>query len=341
MASALDRRTGRYAKVELAATIPVQLRGKVPLRAVAGDFDGDGRTDAVLVADDGKVLLLRNASAPNGPPRFACHDTDALLPAGLRRVCSGRFRSGAGDELVWLDSKGTVLRAGWEFSGDDRPRLVHTVEILRVGPDEHLVAGRFRGLDTSDLIVGRRLLPRGEASGAITLPELPTEAETQSDRHWIVADVDGNGCDDLIRQRNSKEPFPGWYAPLTYRWQFAGAARFERFQGHDTLVHFSHRPGDQKRGFISTSGDGLLDDWKTGRTRPGGLDLKSLGCVVGRERSHRRDRKVSDVDFRLLRAEVETTVRAFAAMPVTNPDGSHGIALHVIYRDPTPPRRMR
>ncbi len=135
VASALDRRTGRYAKVDLAATIPVQLRGKVPLRAVAGDFDGDGRTDAVLVADDGKVLLLRNASASNGPPRFDCLDTDALLPAGLRRVCCRPFPSGPVTNWSGTTARAIVLRAGWEFPGVDRPRLVRNVEVLTVSPD--------------------------------------------------------------------------------------------------------------------------------------------------------------------------------------------------------------
>ncbi len=35
-------------------------------------------------------------------------------------------------------------------------------------------------------------------------------------------------------------------------------------------------------------------------------------------------------------AEVEITVRDFASLPVKNRDGSRGIALHVVYRDPTP-----
>ncbi len=86
--SGFDRKTGRYANDDLAATIPPQLRGKVPLRAVAGDFDGDSRTDVALVADDGKVLLLRNDRGSIGSPRFVCLDTDALLPPALAQVCA-------------------------------------------------------------------------------------------------------------------------------------------------------------------------------------------------------------------------------------------------------------
>ncbi len=89
-----DRKTGRYANDDLAATIPTQLRGKVPLRAVAGDFDGDSLTDVALVADDGRVLLLRNDRGSNGSPRFVCVDTDALLPPALAQRMRGPFRSG-------------------------------------------------------------------------------------------------------------------------------------------------------------------------------------------------------------------------------------------------------
>ena len=102
------------------------------------------------------------------------------------------------------------------------------------------------------------------------------------------------------------------------------------------MIHFSSLEGDQHKGYIASSGDGLLDDWKTGRIRPGGLDLKAMGCRVGRKDLIVEIERLSTVDLRLLSAEVELTVRAFAAMPVANPDGSHGIALHAIYRDPTP-----
>ncbi len=165
---------------------------------------------------------------------------------------------------------------------------------------------------------------------------LPAPGAAHGDRHWIVADVDGNGSDDLIRQLDSGEPFPGWYAPPTYRWLYEGPRNFRRFVGHDTLIHFSHREGDSQRGFISTAGDGLLDDWKTGRVKPGGLDLKALGCRVGRKDLIVEVERWTNVDPRLLAAEVEISVRSFAAMPVANPDGSHGITLHPVYRQPIP-----
>ncbi len=336
--SGFDRKNGRYAHDDLAATIPPQLRGKVPLRAVALDFDGDGRPDVGLVADDGRVLLLRNDRGSSRAPRFVCvdTDTDALLPAALAHVCAGRFGQGPGDDLVWHDQKGLIVRAGWDLNGGQKARLVRKVEVLKTDPTARLVAGHFRGQKTCDLLVGQLLLPGGDPTGAVTFSVLPAPGEDHGDRHWIAADVDGNGSDDLIRQLDSHEPFPGWYAPPTYRWLYEGPRNFRRFVGHDTLIHFSHREGDSQRGFISTAGDGLLDDWKTGRVKPGGLDLKAMGCRVGRKDLIVEIERLSTVNLRVLSAEVEVTVRAFAAMPVANPDGSHGIALHALYRDPTP-----
>jgi hypothetical protein len=336
VASAFDRKTGKYTKDDLAATIPAQLRGKDPLRAVAGDFDGDSRPDVALVADDGRVLLLRNDRGTSGSPRFVCVDTDALLPPALAHVCTGRFGQGPGDDLVWLDHKGLIVRAGYDLIPGDKARLVRKVELLRTDPTARLVAGRLRGQKTCDLLVGQLLLPGGDPTGAVTLSVLPAAGAAQGDRHWIVADIDGNGMDDLIRQLDWGEPFPGWYAPVTYRWLYEGTRNFRRFVGHDTLIHFSHREGDSQRGFISTAEDGLLDDWKTGRVKPGGLDLKALGCRVGRKDLLVEIERWNNVDPRLLATEVEISVRSFAAMPVANPDGSHGITLHPIYREPIP-----
>ena len=169
---------------------------------------------------------------------------------------------------------------------------------------------------------------------------VPTPAEAKGDRHWIVGDFDGNGRDDLLRQRESGPPFIGWVAPEPPWWSSHYSRWSEPFLAHDTLIHFSSLEGDQHKGFISSSDDGLLDDWKTGRVRPGGLDLKSIGCRVGRTDLILEIERWSNVDFRLLSPEVELTVRRFAAMPVANPDGSRGIALHVIYREPIPHERF-
>ncbi len=228
------------------------------------------------------------------------------------------------------------MRAGWDLNAGQKARLVRKVEVLKTDPTARLVAGHFRGQKTCDLLVGQLLLPGGDPTGAVTFSVLPAPGEDHGDRHWIVADVDGNGLDDLIRQRDSGEPFPGWSAPLTYRWLYEGPSNFRRFLGHNTLIHFSHREGDSRRGFISTAGDGLLDDWKTGRVKPGGLDLKALGCRVGRKDLIVEFERWTNVNPRLVAAEVELAVRCFAAMPIANPDGSHGITLHPIYPRPIP-----
>ena len=202
------------------------------------------------------------------------------------------------------------------------------------------MVGRFRGGATCDVIIGRRLLPGGDPSRAFEVATLPTPAEASGDRHWIVGDFDGNGRDDLLRQRESGPPFVGWVAPEPPWWSSHYSRWSDPFLAHDTLIHFSSLEGDQHKGYIASSGDGLLDDWKTGRVRPGGLDLKALGCRVGRRDLIVEVERFDSVNFDLLKAGVSLTIRRFAQAPVANPDGSRGIALHVIYRDPTPHEQL-
>ena len=178
--------------------------------------------------------------------------------------------------------------------------------------------------------------------GAFELPALPALAEAEGDRHWIVGDFDGNGRDDLLRQRESGPPFAGWVAPEPPWWSSHYSRWTDPFLAHDTLIHFSSLGGDQHKGYISSSGDGLLDEWKTGRVRPGGLDLKVLGCRVGRRDVIVEIERFDSVNLELLKAEVDVTVRLFAGergKPGRQPRDR--LARDLPGRDAAQPRRGR
>ena len=86
-----------YARDDLAATIAPGMRPRPPIRLVAGEFDGDGMVDAVIVDDSGRLLLLRNETAGASSPKFRCEEIEGTLPPkvaqGSRRpLC--RRRSG-------------------------------------------------------------------------------------------------------------------------------------------------------------------------------------------------------------------------------------------------------
>ena len=336
IASGAPRGGTAYARDDLAATIAPEVRPRPPIRLLAGEFDGDGMIDAVLVDDSGRLLLLRNDTAGASSPKFRCEDIEGALPPKVSQVAAGHFVAGGRAELVWKDGANMISRAGLNFAAGRRPRLDSATRLLTAEPADRLAVGRFHGGATCDVIIGRRLLPGGEASRAFEVATLPTPAEASGDRHWIVGDFDGNGRDDLLRQRESGPPFVGWVAPEPPWWSPHYSRWSDPFLAHDTLIHFSSLEGDQHKGYIASSGDGLLDDWKTGRVLPGGLDLKALGCRVGRKDLILEIERFPEVNLPVLRGEVETTIRAFAALPVKNPDGSRGIAIHVIFRDPTP-----
>ncbi len=339
VASGTRRGHVAYEHDDLAVTIAPGMRPRAP-RLVAGEFDGDGSADAVIVDDSGRVLLLRNETAGDSPPRFRCEEVEGSVPAKVAQLAAGHFVSGGRAELVWKDGENKVFRAGLTCSPGSRPRLNSATRLVTAAPGERVMVGRFLGGATCDMLIGRQLLPGGDPSRAFEVATVPTPAEAKGDRHWIVGDFDANGRDDLLRQRESGPPFPGWVAPEQPWWSSHYSRWTDPFLAHDTLIHFSSLEGDEHKGFISSSGDGLLDDWKTGRVRPGGLDLKSIGCRVGRRDVIVEVERIDSINFDRLKAEVNFTVRAFAQAHVPNPDGSRGIAVHVIYREPTPHSRV-
>ena len=315
VASRLDPGTREFRGDDTAARFAAGEMPRRPARAFAADLDGDGRRDLLVwETASGRLLTLRNAPAADGTGLRFTPGSVARKLEGARQLDVGRFVDDRQDSLVWLERDGTLRCAGLKFEANGGAHLGDEATLCRAKADDHLAVGRFRGEAESDVIVGRRILPAGDPARGVELPALPVEDEARGDVGWMAADIDGNGRDDLIRKRATDDPGTG----------------------HDVVVHFASRGGDRLRGFVASDGDGLLDTWKTGAVRPGGLDLRALGCKPGRKDLILEIEWFENVDIDLLRAEVAITVNYFATLPVRNRDGSRGIALHALFRDPTP-----
>lgn len=225
--------------------------------------------------------------------------------------------------LVWQTADGGIHFAPFE----SRTKLGPAKKLGTTSPDARLASGRFQGRPTYDLIVGTALWPEGQSAKAIAIPNLPSLAEAKTDRQWLVGDIDGNGRDDLIR-------LPRRPGPTRYRFDIT----------QETLVHYSSLSTDESAGYVDSSGDGLLDDWKTGRIKPGGLDLFSLGARVGRRNLVVEFERRFDVSDELGKGIIERSRQFFAALPNKNRDGSTGIHLLGVLRPATSaeehPKRM-
>jgi hypothetical protein len=302
-----------FARDNLAAVLtPAQLP-KPPVQSAVGDFDGDGEVDVLLGGAGGRLLLLRSARWKDGSPRFAPHPVSETLPQ-LRRLTSGDLRGDGKAEVVWSEWRGAVYRAALELRSDGA-HLDSRRRIAVASPDDGLVAGRFRGEQSADVIVGQRLLPGGDAAGALQLPYLPTAAKAKTDYAWIAADFDGDGRDDLMRCQRSGD----------------------RFDGDHVYLHYAVT-GDSPEGapLADADNDGLLNGWETGKAKPGGLDLVALGCSPAHRDLIVELQRMEDVPEDKLRAEMDRVVGYFASLPIDNADGAQGLALHVLHREPIP-----
>lgn len=297
-----------FAQDDLAASLPLRVLPKAPVQAVSGDFDGDGKCDALLVGAEGRPLLLQNAGGE--AIHFLPRPISGRLPR-LRRIAAGDLDGNGRAEIVWITPKGDVFRAGVEADAAGRQRWSHLARLLRASPEEEIAVGRFRGAKAADILIGERLLTGGDLTQIATLSGLPSRKQARGDLIWLAADLDGDGRDDLVRVRRSGEPFIG----------------------DDILVHFS---GAENNALLDSDNDGLPDAWETGAIKPGGLDLPALGCKPGRRDLIVEVQPFADVPQDPMRAQMAKVVQYFAALPIANPDGSTGCALHLLYRDPIP-----
>ncbi|MGV3615846.1 MAG: hypothetical protein ACO1SV_10975 [Fimbriimonas sp.] len=258
---------------------------------------------ALLTGPGEKALLLRV-----GPSLEASR---LSFPGEARDAAWARFTAPAGEAIVWRGADGFVQTASLVM----KPKLTlgPSRRLGKAGADERMAVGRFSGGPTSDLIVGRSLWPGGKSAKAIPFDTLPTPKDAKTDMRWFVGDIDGNGRDDLIRLTRSGQPW----------------------SGNDTVVHFASLSTDVSAGYVKSASDGLLDDWKEGRIKPGGLNLKALGAKVGRRELVVEFERREDVSDSLMQGIVERSRRFFAEMPVFNPDGSKGIHLLAVVRPPT------
>lgn len=312
MAVAFDMASGTtsYRRMVTAATLPSDLIPKAPVRAVAADFDGDGKADVLAAGADGKLLFLHNDRSADSAPHFTPQPITGLRLSG-RRMAAGDISGTGRAALVWIDAAGKVRQAGM----DNAPHFGRPVTLTTASPDDGLAVGRFRGAKQADVIVGQRLLPGSDASHALPLPGLPDAKQARSDTAWIAADFNGDGKDDLLRAQGSGDPF----------------------DGNRVLVYYAHDAHDKGAlQFDDTDNDGLPDAWETGEIKPGGLDLKEMGCSAGHADVIVEVQRIADVPEAQLRADMDKAVRYFASLPVQNPDGTSGIALHLLYNDPIP-----
>ena len=289
------------------------------MKARTGDFDGDGNPDVLLIGSEGALLLLLNrlSVAKDKPDSgFLCKTVEGRLSENVKDVAAGATATEKTDKrarLFWVDAKKTLCRSVLIADAAKGFCLAPPFPVLTGVGKAKLAIGRFRG-EGMDVLLGQRMLPDGDPKRAVFLPNLPTEKEAEEDEYWLVGDFDNNGRDDLLRKRNCRE----------------------RFVEKDVYIHYASRSSDARKGFISTAQDGLLDDWKTGKVKPGGLDLAALGCKIGRRDIIVEIGSFDNVDQNWLHSEMAKAAEVYAALPVKNPDGSFGIALHVLYAPPTP-----
>lgn len=313
-----------YQRIEEVGKISPTDLPQAPIRAVVADFDADLHQDVLLLGHDGRLLVLYNRpenpklpNSLNNLARFVAQPLKTVLPE-IRQFAAGKFKDPKGGadkgQIAYLDIVGNVWLATVEKDASGQNFLAKPRLLGGHSSDDHLVVGRFRGRTDSDVLVGRRLYAGGNGNSFVDLKDIPDAEEAKSDGVWQAADIDGNGKDDLIRHHEGHE----------------------RWGAQDIYIHFSYDATDRRKGFYCSANDGLPDFWKTGDVKPGGLDLAALGCKVGHRDIVVEIERFDDVDLGMVQQQMAQAAQYFASLPIKNPDGTSGIALHFVYAPPWP-----
>jgi len=286
----------------------------------AGDFDGDGRAELVWAPAADRLGFA--TVSPKGPLR--CHTRPipesfplaTSLPSAIRHPPSAISSPWPG-EPAWF--RPYLEAAAIRDEELHRP-------LPASDPLADLAAGDVDGDGRDDLVVGAYLLPAGEPAAAIRLPEL---AATPPPFLTRLGDLNADGRADVVRYRRSRWPHVGQdiLAYLTYTEGDPDpdsdglSTDQEKALGTDPLRR-------------DTDGDGLLDGWEVNGVR--GLDLPAWGVNPLHRDILIEVQPVDDVPPAEVEKGFTRIVQFYADLPVDNPDGTTGLALHPIFRPAIP-----
>ncbi|MCC6444045.1 MAG: FG-GAP repeat protein [Armatimonadetes bacterium] len=306
----------RYTKDDLAASLNRKLDD--PVLCASGDFDGDGKADAALYTGDTGLTLLWNESKGE-EARFRVQKI--AIKNQAVRILAGDFDGDSRAKLVWQTPQGLLYAAGVSENGLAAPR-----KIMRASVTDSICTGDFDGDKKADIVIGTRMLPGGDSRKAVPWPEL---GSPRGGSIYVSGDINGDDKADLLRYCRTQE----------------------KFKGDDVLVYLTYEEGsadpdsdgladeeEKKAGTDplrrDTDADGLLDGWEVKGAY--GLNLPNMGCSPLHKDVLVQAQRWDNVDEAAWNKEFEKAVKFYADLPISNPDGKTGLALHAIPSQPIP-----
>ncbi len=141
---------------------------------------------------------------------------------------------------------------------------------------------------------------------------------------WAAGDVDKDGDDDLFQFRFGKEMHTN-NDVLMYRTISPG----EVDSDHDGLTNDEEAKIGSDPYKPDTAGDGILDGWKVNGYR--GLDFKAMGCDPRHVDIICLISRFDNVKEDFVKDTFEKVKAYYRSLPVKNPDGTTGWALHPVF----------
>jgi len=289
--------------------------GAEPRVPRVADLDGDGFGD--LVAIDLEAGIVDVARSVRGGkflgPVNAANGTGPLASATTRLRADGRVelvleRKEGGRKLVAFEKDST-----WSVRDEAPP------------PDATVAASQPPG--TSTPVPAPATDVAADPAYETTCAELAARWPSSL---CVAGDVSGDHVDDLVlfRRDDAWRSARDVLVCVAYREGAADADGDGLDQATEERLHSDPLDSD-------TDHDGLLDGWEV--KGEGALDLPALGASPTRKDCVVYVQRYSDTDGAGCAREVQRVVRTWAELPNPNPDGSTGIALHVVWLPPLPP----
>ncbi len=284
--------------------------------ACAGEFDAHPGADVCGVFEKGKIVRIAHNFA-NG--KFEPGDA-VTLPKALK-LAHVAVIDASGMPTVWSESTGDAYRL--EASGPKPIKVPKGLVWMGFGGGKTFGQDRKGHLSTIDedgkltpvADNAPDVIPALSAKGdwatqdTVRLGEQEfelTDATDETVRARFLADLDGDGTPEVVTFSTAKKgPYPErtWALPLA-----------------------------PTSAIIDTDKDGLPDVWENGSYR--GLNFKEMGCKPGRTDLICLISRFDTVEEGRVKKEMDRAIQTYANLDVTNPDGSKGFTLHILYRDP-------